>query len=273
MARSPPGTHERLRPVHWLIVASHKETRAAGVAAPVIRGAAPVIQGTAPPTSHPRCSAAHWSRRAGRPELRFLRSLATLKDSSLLDDEVINAYMSALASESGGLAVAFSVFWLPVMWTMPRRDQRCQTLRRCGADSAKVWLMPLNKGGTHRALIVMLRAQQRIAYLDSLSWAPDSDVIGLTQQLLEDVEDGPQNWADWIVVLPSNVPRQTDSHSCGVHVCWHARAAAIGVASDAPLDVDDMRREIRRSILTVRLSAFILPFITNAVSTTKSMWW
>ena len=71
--------------------------------------------------------------------------------------------------------------------------------------------MPLNKGGTHRALIVMLRAQQRIAYLDSLSWAPDSDVIGLTQQLLENVEDGPNNWADWIVVLLSNAPRQTDS--------------------------------------------------------------
>ena len=62
--------------------------------------------------------------------------------------------------------------------------------------------------------------------MDSLGWSPDSDVIGLTQQLLEEAEDDDASghtanhqWQDWSVVLPMNVPHQTDSHSCGVAVC------------------------------------------------------
>ena len=101
--------------------------------------------------------------------------------------------------------------------------------------------------GLQNALV--LHTTKQIVYLDSLGWTPDKDDIGLTQQLLEDTNgDGRSHCQDWSVALPENVPLQTNSHSCGVHVCRHACAAAAGVANDAPLDLLRMRQETRGSI-------------------------
>ena len=219
-----------------------------------------------PPTSRPPSSARvagpdppPTDRLTGSKWQVCRSSLETLYGENLLDDEVISSYAGILASGSQGKVVAFSVFWLNAMRAKPgpAATEIRSALCRHDAEKAQVWLMPYNLNGLHWALVVVLLQARRIVHLDSLGLAPPSDVsLVHVQRLIKcaQTSHGTPNvmkWNGWALVTPKNTPLQRDSHSCGVHVCWHARAAATAVATAAPLDVPRMRQEIRRTLTGV----------------------
>ena len=80
-------------------------------------------------------------------------------------------------------------------------EARCEQ-RQSLADATQQWWRPLGPD------CGSARQKKTIVYLDSLGWAPDGDVIGLTQQLLEDADEdasghtGHHQWQDWSEVMP-----------------------------------------------------------------------
>ena len=221
---------------------------------------APAVRARAPRASAPRAPAlqgpvlrAPSPRAQPAPKIHEV-SLRTLEEDGLLDDEIINAYLAALTSGTGGKVLGFSVFWLPVMKSLHWPTDAVQnTLQERGAAAAQVWIMPYNRSGIHWAQFIVFRAAKRIYHLDSFLFGAPADALRLVQLLLECVqpEASPIDWAEWDLVVPENTPLQEDGSSCGVHVCWHARAAATAVPTAAPLDVSSMRDEIRQTVTGV----------------------
>ena len=72
---------------------------------------------------------------------------------------------------------------------------------------------------------------------------------------------GSIRWHEWQYVLP-NTDKQTDSNSCGVHVCLYAEIMLTGKRQNmklGPEEIKDRRVHIAHKILTAR--KYLDPFI------------
>lgn len=163
------------------------------------------------------------------------RDLATLRDGSWLNDEVINFYLNLVMSRSeqgGGRKVyAFSTFFFPKLrgggHTAVRRWTKAVDLFLCD-----IILVPLHLG-VHWSLAVIDLKAKSVKYYDSMGQRHD-DICSLLLLYLKDEYKAKKSKdldvSKWIVSsLKSNeIPQQNNGSDCGVFACKYADYIARG---------------------------------------------
>ncbi|KAJ8410096.1 hypothetical protein AAFF_G00211370 [Aldrovandia affinis] len=163
------------------------------------------------------------------------KDLATLRESSWLNDEVINFYLNLVMSRSeqdGGLKVyAFSTFFFP-------------KLRGGGHAAVRRWtkavdiflydiiLVPLHLG-VHWSLAAIDLKAKSVKYYDSMGQRHD-DICSLLLLYLKDEHNTKKSKdlevSKWVVssLKSSEIPQQHNGSDCGVFACKYADCIARG---------------------------------------------
>lgn len=171
-------------------------------------------------------------------------ALDSLNGTSWLTDDAIDLFLSAIAAPT---VAPFSVFWYTPI------SQKCLRCTRAHFEQKNLsqkpmWLFPYNRGGNHWALFVVLWREKKLLHLDGINGEPASDDTAAVQRLMQ-ASVPYHDWTGWLLVVPSSLPQQPDSHSCGPRVCWLSEMLVTGEKTS--FDDQHMRGRIRQRILKV----------------------
>ncbi|KAJ8253151.1 hypothetical protein GJAV_G00209690 [Gymnothorax javanicus] len=164
------------------------------------------------------------------------RDLATLRDGSWLNDEVINFYLNLVMSRSelgeGNKAYSFSTFFFPKLHGGGHAAVRRWT-KAVDLFLYDVILVPLHLG-VHWSLAVIDLKAKSVKYYDSMGQRHD-EICNLLLFYLRDEykvkKSKDLDVSKWVVcsLKSSEIPQQKNGSDCGVFACKYADYIARGL--------------------------------------------
>jgi hypothetical protein len=195
-----------------------------------------------------------------------------------LNDEVLNQYRKALRHIANGRVLLYNTHFFDFLrqWhpeTSRYRGYKYESV--VGHTSNKVWnasklvgtdifhldalFIPINESNGHWVCTIVFPQSCRIELHDSFG-SPDTTHLNTTFKYIQDEWNRKRNginhnWNDWQLISVQDSPRQTDGHSCGVHVCARALCLIHNQNLDFDNDImDQFRRHIFLTIANGRLT-------------------
>lgn len=175
------------------------------------------------------------------------------------NDVVIDSFLLTLTRYARSPVTVFSSHALTVMRNWPVSRTLAAELSRYNLRD--IWVLPLNLPH-HWAMFVVNRKTEKIVFLDSMCPKPpavrmpdmrlqyrlDMRHVQDVQALLE-ISGCVGRWAEWELIVPSNMDRQVGGNDCGVHVCLYAECVITGRSPDLRhTAMPEHRRRIREAI-------------------------
>lgn len=154
--------------------------------------------------------------------------IATLRDSTWLNDEVVNFYFNLVKVRSENnkdLAKVhvFNTFFYPKIMKMGHSGVKRWT-RKVDIFSMDLILIPVHLG-MHWCLAVIDFRNKEILYYDSLKGNNAGCIQGLKKYLQDEHMDKKKTAFDitgWKELMPKNIPEQMNGCDCGVFMCKYA---------------------------------------------------
>lgn len=154
--------------------------------------------------------------------------IATLRNSTWLNDEVVNFYFNLLKERSekdSNLPKVhiFNTFFYPKIMKVGHSGVKRWT-RKIDIFSYDLILIPIHLG-MHWCLAVIDFKNKEIVYYDSLRGNNPQCIMGLKKYLDDESKDKKKcafNFDDWKEIMPKSIPEQMNGCDCGVFACKYA---------------------------------------------------
>lgn len=153
-------------------------------------------------------------------------SLETLLPHKYIDDAIIDSFAAVLMDDHKDSNILY--FGVHNVKTLMENNESMilKWSQRIQPSRFSVWILPLHHtlyGVGHWTLFVVLIQKKLIVYLDSFHAAPDVSWIEKLCAFIDRMHDVPQNWSEWNLHAPNDIPEQGGvdhtSGNCGPHIC------------------------------------------------------
>ncbi|XP_053990183.1 sentrin-specific protease-like [Hylaeus volcanicus] len=158
-------------------------------------------------------------------------NMRTLKGSRWLNDSIINPYMTLIAERTpkeGQPKVHTMNTFFYTRLTTGRHPSVRRWTKNIDIFAVDLILVPVHLGN-HWCLATINNPKKTIRYYDSLLNPNKNCLITLKEYLMAehlDKEGTILDFSGWKMRHAARIPRQTNSHDCGIFACQYAKAIA-----------------------------------------------
>lgn len=200
--------------------------------------------------------------------------MATLRPGAWLNDEVVNFFMMLLKDRAKcdmqgprklpRVHFMNTQFYPKLAETAKGYDYHGSVRRWTKRENVDIFSMdllvvPIHCHGNHWTLALVNFGEQRLEFFDSLGGSPGHVLDTLRRYLNDesmDKKQAPFNLEGWsnLVHSTSKIPRQRNSHDCGVFMCTNADFLSQGAVLDySQEDMPYLRRRMVAQIMQRKL--------------------